>query len=163
LPIATLSAHETDVDFRGLPWGTSVDDFIRKMGRPPVSREQVNGFDSLLWENIELNGYLTYMIAYFSPNGLQGGTHYFVTYSMDEEIACYSQLRQQLRDRFGPTFLFDGMIKELRPYECSWTLSGGYVYLMVNARQGDPVTLWYSSPELTERVFGRGDPRTAKR
>jgi hypothetical protein len=166
LPLAGLSAevavnYETEVNFRGFAWGTKMDDFIKKMGRP-VSREKVNGLDSLLWENVEVNGYITYMIAYFSRSGLQGGTYYFVTYTQDEEIACYSQLRQQHLERFGPTRLHDIMIKELRAYECSWNLPGGYVYLMVNARQGDPVTLWYSSPELTSQM-GLTDPVTAKK
>jgi hypothetical protein len=167
LPLAGLSAevaetYETDVSFRGFPWGTSMNDFVKKMGRP-VSREQVNGLDSLLWENVDVNGFTTYMIAYFSRAGLQGGTYYFVTATQDEDIRCYSGLRQELRDRYGPTILFDGIIRELRAYECSWELPGGYVYLMVNARQGDPVTLWYSSPELTRQVFGKKDPVTAKK
>jgi hypothetical protein len=174
IPLATLSAldkdpkakepitYETDVDFRGFSWGASMDEVIKKIGKP-VSREKINGMDSLLWENIDVNGYVTYMIAYFSKSGLQGGTYYFVTNTVDDTMRCYSQLRQQLRDRFGPTLLFEGIIRELRPYECSWDLSGGYVYLMVNPRQGDPITLWYSSPELTKQIFGKKDPITAKK
>jgi hypothetical protein len=174
LPLASLSAlekdskskepasYETSVDFRGFSWGTSMDDVIKKMGKP-ISREKVNGLDSLLWENIDVNGFATYVIAYFSKSKLQGGTYYFVTNNMDDTMRCYSQLRLQLRDRFGPTLLFEGIIKELRPYECSWDLPGGYVYLMVNPRQGDPVTLWYSSPELTKQIFGNKKPVTAKK
>jgi hypothetical protein len=173
LPLAALSAldkdprakepatYETNVDFRGFSWGTSIDEVIKKTGRP-ISREKVNGLDSLLWENVDVNGYVTYMIAYFSKSRLQGGTYYFVTSNMDDTMRCYSQLRQGLRDRFGPTLLFEGIIRELRPYECSWDLPGGYVYLMVNPRQGDPVTLWYSSPELTKQIFG-DKPVTAKK
>jgi hypothetical protein len=165
LPLAALSAldkdpknkepakYETKLDFRGFSWGTSMDEVIKKMGKP-ISREKVNGMDSLLWENIDVNGYDTYVIAYFSKSGLQGGTYYFVTNTMDDTIRCYSQLRQQLRDRFGPTLLFQGIIRELRPYECSWDLPGGYVYLMVDPSKGDPVTLWYSSPELNKQIFG---------
>jgi hypothetical protein len=33
---------------------------------------------------------------------------------------------------------------------------------MVNPRQGDPVTLWYSSPELSKQIFG-DKPVTAKK
>jgi hypothetical protein len=138
-----------------------MDEVIKKMGKP-ISREQFNGLSSLLWENIEVNGYTTYMIAYFSKSGLQGGTYYFLTYNIDEIIRCYSDIRQELRSRYGPTVLFDGIIKEMRPYESSWNLPGGYVYLMVNTREGDPVTLWYSSPELTTQIFGTIDPVTAK-
>jgi hypothetical protein len=174
LPLAALSAldkdpkakepvtYETDVDFRGFSWGTSMDDVIKKMGKP-ISREKVNGLDSLLWESIDVNGYATYMIAYFSKSRLQGGTYYFVTKNIDDEIACYSKLRQQLLDRFGPTRLYDIMIREMRPYESAWELPGGYVYLMVNPRLGDPITLWYSSPELSKQVFGNKDPVTAKK
>jgi len=174
LPIAALSAadkdrkepqsvsYETNVTFRDFPWGTSMDTFIKKMGKP-VSREEVNGLVSLVWENVTVKGYTTYMLAYFSKSGLQGGTYYFLTYTMDELMKCYSEVRQELRDRYGPTYLYDGIIKELRPYESSWNLPGGYVYLKVNTREGDPVTLWYSSPELTKQLFGRVDPVTAKK
>ena len=153
--------YETTVSFRNFPWGTSMDEVIKKMGKP-VSREKINDLDSLVWENVEVNGYITYMLCYFSKAGLQGGTYYFLTYTMDELMQCYNEVRQELRNRFGPTVLFDGIIRELRPYECSWNLPGGYVYLKVNTRQGDPVTLWYSSPELTRQVFG-DKPVTAKK
>jgi len=174
LPLAVLSAadknskaaepvnYETDVTFRNFPWGTSMDEVIKKMGKP-VSQEKVNGLDSLVWENVEVNGYITYMLCYFSKSGLQGGTYYFLTYTMDELMRCYSEVRQDLRDRFGPTYLFDGIIREHRPFECSWNLPGGYVYLMVNTREDDPVTLWYSSPELTKKIFGDTKPTTAKK
>jgi hypothetical protein len=174
LPLAVLPAadkdhkveepvnYETNVTFRNFPWGTSMDEVIKKMGKP-VSREEINGLVSLVWENVEVNGYITYMLCYFSKSGLQGGTYYFLTYTMDELMRCYSEIRQELRDRFGPTYLFDGIIKELRPYESSWNLPGGYVYLKVNTREGDPVTLWYSSPELTKQVFGDTQPVTAKK
>jgi len=164
LPFASLGASdksgreepevfETDVSFRNFTWGTSMDEVIRKTGKP-VSREEFNGLVSLAWENIDVNGYATYMIAYFSNAGLQGGTYYFLTYDIDELMRCYNQIRQELRNRHGPTRLFNGIIKEMRVYECSWNLPGGYVYLKVNTRTGDPVTLWYSSPELSQKLFG---------
>ena len=154
--------YETNVTFRDFPWGTSMEEVIKKMGKP-VSREEVNGLVSLVWEGVIVNDYETYMLAYFSKAGLQGGTYYFLTYTMDELMECYSAVRQELRDRYGPTNLFDGIIRELRPYESSWDLPGGYVYLMVNARLGDPVTLWCSSPELTKKLFGDIKPVTAKK
>jgi hypothetical protein len=166
-PLAVLAAeepadYETDVDFRGFAWGTSMDEVIKKMGRP-VSRETVDGLVSLVWENVEVSGFTSYMIAYFSSKGLQGGTYYFVTYTMDDIIKCYGGLQMELYNRFGRTNLFDEIIKELRPYESSWNLPGGYVYLMVNARQGIPVTLWFSSPELSKKIFGQNEPVTAKK
>ena len=167
LPLAVLTAEETvmydtNVGFRGFPWGTSMDEVIKKMGRP-VSRDEINGLVSLVWENVDVSGFTTYMLAYFSPKGLQGGTYYFITYTMDDIIRCYSGMQKELRERFGPTYLYDGIIRELRPYESSWELAGGYVYLMVNARLGVPVTLWYSSPELTKQIFGKPEPVTAKK
>jgi len=165
-PLAVLGAtepviYETDVNFRGFAWGTSMDEVIKKMGKP-VSREKVNGLDSLVWENVDVSGFTSYMIAYFSPKGLQGGTYYFVTYTIEDIVKCYGGLQMELYNRFGRTNLFDECIKELRPFESSWNLPGGYVYLMVNARQGVPVTLWYSSPELSKKIFGH-DPVTAKK
>jgi hypothetical protein len=146
--------YETDVAFRNFPWGISMDEVIKKMGKP-VSREEINGLASLVWKDVDVNGYTTFMLCYFSPKeGLQGGTYYFVTHDEDEFMRCYSEMQQELRNRFGPTILFDVIIRELRPYECSWDLPGGYVYLRANARLGEPVTLWYSSPELTKKVFG---------
>ena len=164
-PLAVLSAYETyetNVIFREFPWGTSMDDVVKKMGKP-VSSEKNNGLDSLVWENVDVNGFNAYMIAYFSPKGLQGGTYYFVTYTQDDLIKCYSGMQKDLRARYGPTVLYEGIIRELRSYESSWNLPGGYVYLMVNPRQGVPVTLWYSSPELTKKIFGSSKPVTAKK
>ena len=154
--------YETNVTLRNFPWGTSQEEVIRIMGKP-VSKEEINGLVSLVWENVEVNRYTTYMLAYFSKSGLQGGTYYFLTYDMDELMRCYSKLRQELRDRFGPTNLFNGIIRELRPYECFWNLSGGSVHLKVNTRLGDPVTLWFSSPELSRQIFGEQKPLTAKK
>ncbi|MCL1930478.1 MAG: hypothetical protein FWF55_01580 [Treponema sp.] len=156
LPLAVLPAqepYETNVDFRGFAWGTSMDEVIKKMGKP-VSREQIDGLTSLVWENVEVSGFTSYMIAYFSPKGgLQGGTYYFVTRTMDDVMKCYDTLQMELYNRFGRTNLFDTFIKELRPYESSWNLPGGYVYLFVNARLGVPVTLWYSSHELSKTIY----------
>ena len=151
--VETPVTYETDVSFRNFSWGTSMDDVIKKMGKP-VSREEFNGLVSLVWKDIDVNGYTAFMLCYFSPKGLQGGTYYFVTHDQDELTRCYREIQQELRERFGPTYLFDGIIRELRPYESAWDLPGGYVYLKVNARIGEPVTLWYSSPELTKKVFG---------
>jgi len=121
---------------------------------PPASREEVNGFVSLVWENVEVNGYVTFMLAYFSESGLQGGVHYFVTHSMDETIRCYRTMQQMLLRRYGPAQVFDTITRELRPFASTWNLPGGLVRLRVNTRQGDPVTLWYSSPELTRLILG---------
>jgi hypothetical protein len=136
-----------------------MDEVIRKMGRP-VSREEFNGLTSLVWQDVDVNGYSTFMLCYFSPReGLQGGTYYFVTHDQDEFTRCYSEIQRDIRDRFGPTLLFEGIIRELRPYESFWDLPGGCVYLRANARLGEPVTLWYSSPELTKKVFGDTKPK----
>jgi len=130
-----------------------MEDFIRRTGNP-VSRDEINGLVSLVWENVAVNGYPTFMVAYFSRSGLQAGSYYFITHNIDELMRCYNELRQELRGRFGPTNLFDGIIREMRPYQCVWNLPGGYVSLRVNTRTGEPVTLWYSSPELSRQLFG---------
>jgi hypothetical protein len=78
-------------------------------------------------------------------------------------MRCYSEMRQELLTRFGPTVLYDEIVREPRPYQSSWKLPGGYVYLNVNTRQGEPVTLWYSSPELTRQLFGNTGPVTAQK
>ena len=150
---AETTGYETDVTFRGFPWGTSMNEFIGRMGNP-ISREEINGLSSLLWENVEVNGYMTYMVVYFSSAGLQGGTYYFLTYSIDELMQCYSELREELRGRFGPTNLFHGILREMRHYECFWNLEGGSVHLKTNTRQDIPVTLWFASPELTRLITG---------
>jgi hypothetical protein len=84
---------------------------------------------------------------------------------MEELNRCYNEMRQELVDRYGPTRLFDTIlsVRELRPYESSWHLPGGYVHLKVNTRQGEPVTLWYSSPELSRQLFGDRESYTAQR
>ncbi|MDR2952025.1 MAG: hypothetical protein LBU82_02150 [Treponema sp.] len=67
---------------------------------------------------------------------------------------CYKDVQKELLERYGPTLLCDGIIREIRPYESSWKLKGGYVYLKVNTRRDEPVTLWFSSPELTKQITG---------
>jgi hypothetical protein len=123
------------------------------MGQP-ISREEIDGLTSLAYENIEVSGYATYMVVYFSRTGLEGGTYYFVTKDLDELMKCYQEIQKELLNQYGPTTLRDGIIRERRPYETSWNLEGGYVYLKVNTRLGEPVTLWYSSPSLTKMLLG---------
>ena len=131
-----------------------MDAVTKKMGKP-ISREEINGLVSLAWENVIVGEYITYMIAYFSKSGLQAGTYYFVTDNLEHLGRCFTAMRQELRDRYGPTsYFYQGVVRELRLYECSWNLPGGFVYLKTNTRQGEPVSLWYSSPELTKQLFG---------
>jgi hypothetical protein len=157
LPFASIYAkdpvNERNITFHNFPWGTSQEDFIKKMGNP-VHRDEVDGIISLVWENIVVSGYKTFMLAYFTKNGLQGGTYYFLTYDMDQLMKCYTEIKQELRNRYGPTPLFRDILKELREYECLWEISGNYVHLKTNTRQGEPVTLFYLSPELARQIMG---------
>jgi hypothetical protein len=143
----------TDVVFHGFSWGTGIAEVTAQLGEP-VSREELDGLVSLAYENIEVGGYTTYMVIYFSASGLEGGTYYFLTRDLDDLMQCYLENQQRLLGLYGPTTLRDGIIRERRPYETSWNLDGGYVYLKVNTRLGEPVTLWYSSPALTRKLFG---------
>ena len=167
LPLFSLSAqtpvvYETEVSFRNFTWGTSEEDVIKKMGQP-ISREAHNEMVSLVWENVPFGEYITYTIAYFSKSGLQAGIYYFVTNNLDHLGRCFTALRQELKNRYGPTlYMYEGVVRELRLYECSWNLPGGYIYLKTNTRQGEPVSLWYSSPEFTKQLFG-DKPVTAHR
>ena len=158
-----LYAEET-VAFHSFHWGTSFEEFAAAMGMP-VYQEEVNGLSSMLYENIMVSGYTTYMLAYFSKDGLEGGTYFFLTRSQDELIKCYTDVQTELLDRYGPTYLqknlegfydpadvLDRITRELRLYETSWNLASGYVYLKVNTREYEPITLWYSSPALTRML-----------
>jgi hypothetical protein len=149
-----LFAVEETVGFRDFPWGTSMEEFTAEMGKQPISREEVDGLVSLAYENIEVSGFTTYMVVYFSKTGLEGGTYYFLTKDLDELMKCYLDIQKQLVNQYGPTVLMDGIIREMRPYETSWNLESGYIYLKVNTRRNEPVTLWYSSPALTKRLLG---------
>jgi hypothetical protein len=152
LPVARAETG-TELAFHNFAWGTGIATFTAAMGQP-ISREEINGLESLAYENIEVYGYTAYMVAYFSKAGLEGGTYYFLTRDLDELMQCYTETQKRLLAEFGPTALCDGIIREMRPYETSWNLDGGYVYLKVNTRRGEPVTLWYSSPALTKQLFG---------
>jgi len=123
------------------------------MGKP-VHQEEYNGLKSFVYENILVSGYTAYMLVYFSKNGLEGGTYYFLTYSPEELMKCYTDVQKELLDKYGPTLLCDWILREMRPYETSWNLEGGYIHLKVNTRQQEPVTLWYSSPALSKMLFG---------
>jgi len=142
-----------EVIFHDFKWGTSMKDFTSKMGSP-VHTDQINGLTSVVYDNLIVSGYPAFMVVYFSRNGLEGGTYYFHTFSLDELMKCYTSVQKELLEKFGPTLLCDGIIREMRPYETSWNLDTGYVYLKVNTRQNEPVTLWYSSPFLTRMLFG---------
>ena len=145
-------ATDIEVSFHGFPWGTSMSEFTAKMG-DPAHRDTFNGMQSLVYEDITVSGYPVFMLVYFSQNRLEGGTYYFLTDSYDELVTCYNNLKVELAEKFGPTFLFDDIYKEMAPYESSWNnLTSGYVRLKVDTRRNDPVTLWYSSPGLTERL-----------
>ena len=139
--------------FHNFPWGTSIQEFTAKVGKPGL-KEEYNGLTSLVYENIQISGYPVFMLVYFSRNGLEGGTYYFHTFSLDELMKCYTDVQKELLAKYGPTQLCDGIIREMRPYETSWHLKGGYVYLKVNTRHNEPVTLWYSSPALTSQLTG---------
>jgi hypothetical protein len=151
--VPALFAQEADVSFHGFQWGTSMADFIAKMGRP-AHRDEFNGLQSLVYDSIIVSEYPVFMVAYFSQSGLEGGTYYFHTFSLDELMQCYTNVQKELLERYGPTMLCDGIIREMRPYETSWNFDSGYVYLKVNTRRNEPVTLWYSSPYLTKRLTG---------
>jgi len=144
---------ETVVSFHNFPWGTSMQEFKAKMGEP-VNVETNNGFQSLLYDNIQISGYPVFMLAYFSRNGLEGGTYYFNTFSLDELMKCYTDVQNELLEKFGPTPICYPILKEAFPYITYWDLRNGYVQLRVDTRRNEPVTLWYSSPGLTEIVFG---------
>jgi len=150
---ANNAAYQTDVGFHNFSWGTSMKDFTAKMGKP-AHEDEYNGLKSLIYDNIEVAGYSVFMLAYFSNAGLEGGTYYFHTVNLDQLMQCYKDVQKELLAKYGPTVLCDGIIREMRPYESSWDLPGGYVYLKVNTRQNEPVTLWYSSPALTKKMLG---------
>jgi len=159
LPVMLFAQqNQTNVGFHDFPWGTSVEAFKAKMGNP-VHTDEVNGLHSLIYENVKVSGFSAYMLAFFSRNGLEGGTYYFDTNNIDELRQCYINLQTELVSTYGETLLYDEMSgprgqRERRTYETSWNLPSGYIYLKVNTRTNDPVTLWYSSPALTKRLNG---------
>ncbi|MCL2763921.1 MAG: hypothetical protein FWD40_01410 [Treponema sp.] len=150
---ALFAQGEATVGFHNFAWGTSMDTFKARMGNP-VHTDVFNGFQSLIYENVQVSGYQAFMVAFFSRSGLEGGTYYFDTKNIDELRQCYTTLQDELVLKYGPTLLHEAMLREVRTYETSWNLSNGYIYLKVNTRGGDPVTLWYSSPSLTRILNG---------
>jgi len=141
------------VSFHNFAWGTSLNTFKAKMGNP-VHVDEINGLQSLVYENVTVSGYPVFMIAYFSRTGLEGGTYYFYSASLEDMKKCYTNIQNDLVGQFGPTLLYDEMLREMRPYETSWNLPTGYVYLKANTRYNEPVSLWYSSPTLTRKLNG---------
>jgi len=147
------SPLQTNTGFHNFSWGTSMKDFTAKMGKPK-HEDSFNGLTSLVYDGLEVAGYPVFMLAYFSKSGLEGGTYYFHTFNLDQLMQCYKDVQKELLTKYGPTPLCDGIIREMRPYETSWNLPDGYVYLKVNTRQNEPVTLFYSSPALTKKMLG---------
>ena len=156
---SALFAQEAVTGFHNFAWGTSFDAFKARMGNP-VYTEEINGFQSYIYENIYVSGYYTFMIVYFSASGLEGGTYYFYTINQTELTVCFTTLQRELMTKFGPTIVYEPEVsgtvpmREMRVYESSWKMPGGYVYLKVNTRGNNPIALWFSSPELTRRLHG---------
>jgi hypothetical protein len=140
------------VNFRGFPWGTSLEEFTAREGSP-ISRETVDGMVSLAYEDKEMSGHRAYMLVYFSSAGLEGGAYYFLTNDLDEVMSCYRELQRDLASQYGPGILMDEITRERFPYESSWNLSGSYIHLKANTRTNEPVTLWYSFPALTAKIL----------
>ncbi|MDR0877583.1 MAG: hypothetical protein LBN21_05985 [Treponema sp.] len=147
------AVYSEGIGFRDFPWGTSIEEFTASLGAP-VSKESYDGLTSLAYENIEVSGYMTFMLVYFSKSGLEGGTYYFLTKDYTELMNCYRSIQLGLMDKYGITALFDEILKEVRPYESAWNLADGYIHLKVNTRRNEPITLWYSSPSLTKKLLG---------
>jgi len=150
---ALFAQSNTVVTFHNFSWGTSMEVFIAGMGNP-VHVDKFDGLDSLVYENIYFSGYRAFMVVYFSQNGLEGGTYYFDTIDFEELLNCYTNVQKELVEIYGETLLYETLLREMRAYETSWNLPGGYVYLKVNTRLNEPVTLWYSSPALTRMLRG---------
>lgn len=153
LIIAPTLYAQSNVSFHNFNWGTSFQDFTSKMGNPAFS-DDINGLRSVVYDNLTVSGYPAFMVAYFSKDGLEGGTYYFHTFSLEELMQCYSVVQKELLGKFGPTRLCMPIFRELFPYESSWNLNSGYVHLKVDTRNNEPVTLWYSSPALTKILSG---------
>jgi hypothetical protein len=149
--------EDVEVLFHNFSWGTSLQDFTARMGNP-AHVDEINGLRSLVYDNLMVSGYPVFMVAYFSANGLEGGTYYFNTFSFDELVKCYTEVQRELLDTYGWTnktlTLFDEITRERRPYQTAWRLQSGYVHLNVNTRQNDPVSVWFSSPGLTRQLLG---------
>lgn len=153
LPVLVF-AQERDVQFHNFPWGTSFEDFTAVVGEPGYI-DEVNGLKSAVFEGVQMAGFPAFMVAFFSEKGLQGGAYYFITNSIEELMDCYTTVQAKLLGQFGPTLLFEELMREMRIYETSWDLPTGYIYLRVNTRWwNEPVTLWFSSPELTRMLRG---------
>ena len=154
MTVFAYAQEQVTVTFHGFQWGTSLRDFKAKMGEP-VHSEDINGLLSLVYENVRVSGYRVYMIAYFSKKGLEGGTYYFSTIDPGELVKCYNDMQIELKDKYGPTLLYEVILREMRPYETSWNLPTGYILLKINTRWwNEPVSLWFSSPELTRTLIG---------
>jgi len=158
LTTALFAQKEVTVGFHNFEWGTSVEAFKAKVGNP-VHKEESNGFQSLVFENIPLAGFRAYMVVYFSKDGLEGGTYYFDTKNLEELMHCYMTIQTELIAQFGPTppapaGRYEKLLREMRTYITCWDLPSGYINLKVNTRSSDPVTLWIASPALTKMLDG---------
>lgn len=142
--------------FHNFEWKTSMETFKAKMGNP-VHMAEADGFQSLIYEKIPIAGYNTYMVAYFSKNGLEGGAYYFDTKDMEDLKKCYTNVQNSLISQYGavppaPAGRYETMLRETRLYQTCWNMPDGYVLLKVNTQINDPVTLWVSFPTLTKML-----------
>ena len=159
LMAAALSAqNEVRVSFHNFTWGTSIDTFKARMGNP-LFTERSGGYQSLIYENVQIANNRALLVAYFSHNGLEGGMYYFNASGLSDIMMCYESIQKELVTLYGlppaaPEGRYEELLREMRTYESCWILPGGYIHLKVNTRTGDPVTLWISFPTLTEILDG---------
>jgi hypothetical protein len=148
---AEEAAEEVQVMFHDFPWGTSLEVFVGKMGKP-AHIDEVNGLQSLVYDNLKYSGYDVFMVVFFSKTGLEGGTYYFHTFSNEERLKCYKDMQDVLRHQYGAARLHREVTKDLSPFDTTWALNTGFVKLKIDTRRNDPVNLWISSPKLTNSL-----------
>jgi hypothetical protein len=131
--------------FRGLPWGSSVEDIIAKEGEPDWNRD--GGL--LVYRNVEISGYKAKLTFYCWPQsiGFYRGTYdIFIFSSTDNVSDIYNDLLRKLSMVYGtPT-------RETNTYnahEYYWVVSRTKITLRLFIVFGPVIDIIYESPEIS--------------
>ena len=141
-----------EIKFRDFPWGTSIEEFVRKEGQPDEIEEKEDKI--LTYQNIKVAGYDAMMTASFSANELAGGAYAIKCETKESFQECSKDIDEKLSIMYGMNpAREDHDILKLS----LWRYTGGIITLMTINNPDDDigaVTIMYFSPALAREVLG---------
>jgi len=139
----TGKASAQEFTFRGLPWGSSVEDIIAKEGQPDFNQD---GY--LSYRDVEVSGYKARLTFYCWPSIHRlYMARYLIISSTDNVSAVYADLFNKLRLLYGSPTREE---KTISAHEYYWVVSRTKITLdmSMSTSSGTLIGIRYESPEI---------------